>query len=145
MEKTQQRHAPVVLVVEDEPFIRMMGADALEDAGFGVIEACNADEALEVLAARDDVGVVFTDVDMPGSLDGLALARRVRDCWPGIGVVLTSGRSITSEEISPQGDAFVAKPYAPKALARRIEEALARGQREQESLTSASLADAFIR
>ncbi len=114
--------------------MRMMGAGALEDAGFGVIEACNADEALRVLAARPDVRVVFTDVDMPGSLDGLALARRVHDGWPRIGVVVTSGRSCVGEELTPNGDQFVAKPYAVQALVRRIEEAMQRGWIESDEV-----------
>lgn len=128
MGQTQERLLPVVLVVEDEPFVRMMGADALQGAGFGVIEACDADEALRVLAARPDVCVVFTDVDMPGSLDGLALARRVHDCWPRIGVVVTSGRYLVAEEFMPYGDSFVSKPYGAQALVRRIEEAMQRGR-----------------
>jgi CheY-like chemotaxis protein len=128
MEQTPERNLPVVLVVEDEPFVRMMGADALEDAGFGVIEACNADEALSVLALRPDVRVVFTDVDMPGSLDGLALARRVHDRWPKIGVVVTSGRYLVGEDLAPHCDRFVSKPYAVKALVRRIKEAMQCGR-----------------
>jgi two-component system, response regulator PdtaR len=134
MKQTPEKHLPVVLVVEDEPFVRMMGAGALEDAGFGVIEACNADEALRVLADRSDVGVVFTDVDMPGSLDGLALARRVHDGWPRIGVVVTSGRYQLGEEVLPYGDPFVAKPYAVKALLRRIEEAMERWRSESDGV-----------
>ncbi|WOJ89755.1 response regulator [Methylocapsa polymorpha] len=123
---------PVVLVVEDEPFVRMMGADVLEHAGFGVIEACNADEALRVLEVRPDVRVVFTDVEMPGSLDGLALARRVHDCWPRIGVVVTSGRGHVDEESMPNDDPFVSKPYAPKVLVLRIEEAMQRGRSDND-------------
>ncbi|WP_026608240.1 response regulator [Methylocapsa acidiphila] len=126
MEQAAKISSPVILVVEDEPFVRMMGAVALEDAGFGVIEACNADEALRVLEIRPDVRVVFTDIDMPGSLDGLALARRVHEDWPQIGVVVTSASSHVSDERMPKGDSFVAKPYAVKALLRRIEEAMRR-------------------
>jgi two-component system, response regulator PdtaR len=125
MEQTQS-HSSVVLVVEDEPLVRMLGADFLESAGFEVIEACNADEALRVLALRDDVRAVFTDVDMPGSLDGLDLAWRIHETWPGIGVVLTSGRCFLEPNLMPRDDVFVPKPYAAPALVRHIETVMAR-------------------
>jgi CheY-like chemotaxis protein len=70
---TVSKHV-LVLLVEDEPIVRMIASDSLEEAGFDVVEASNAQEAMAILAARDDVGVLFTDVDMPGKLDGLALA-----------------------------------------------------------------------
>src|SRR5215203_2112901 len=76
---------PVVLLVEDEPLVRMTAADELEEAGFQVLEAANADVALKVLEARsDEVQVLFTDVDMPGSMDGLALAEQVHSRWPHV-------------------------------------------------------------
>ncbi|PNG25605.1 response regulator [Methylocella silvestris] len=116
---------PVVLVVEDEPFVRMLGADVLEDAGFAVIEAANADEALRLLALRSDVAAVFTDVEMPGSIDGVGLASRIHDCWPEIGVVLTSGRCVLEAGVLPTRDRFVAKPYAPAGLLLAIEAVIA--------------------
>ncbi|ACK49820.1 response regulator receiver protein [Methylocella silvestris BL2] len=126
----QQRRQPqpVVLVVEDEPFIRMLGADVLEDAGFAVIEAANADEALRVLALRSDVAAVFTDVEMPGSIDGVALASRIHDRWPRIGVVLTSGRRVFGPDALPKTDRFVPKPYAPALLLVEIEAVIARAE-----------------
>lgn len=74
----------VVLIVEDEPLVRLTGADLLGEAGFEVLEAANADEALRILEATPEVRVVFSDVEMPGSLDGLGLARRVCRRWPSI-------------------------------------------------------------
>jgi CheY-like chemotaxis protein len=78
---------PVVLVVEDDFLIRMHAAETIEDAGFEVVEASNADEAVTILEARLDIAVVFTDIRMPGSMDGLKLARAARDRWPPIHIV----------------------------------------------------------
>jgi CheY-like chemotaxis protein len=128
-----QNHSSVVLVVEDEPFVRMLGTDVLESAGFEVIEACNADEALRVLASREDVRAVFTDVDMPGSLDGLDLAWRIHERWPEIGVVLTSGRCFIEPDAMPREDVFVPKPYAAPVLVRHIEALMARAPASDDS------------
>ncbi|SFK62263.1 response regulator [Methylocapsa palsarum] len=125
MEQTKKRALPLVLVVEDEPYVRTASASMLEDAGFEVIEACDADEALRLLSVHPNVGVVFTDVEMPGSLDGLSLARRIHHDWPGIGVVVTSGRYGSSESIQ-DGDVFMPKPYHSADLISGIEESLRR-------------------
>ena len=82
---------PVVLIVEDEFLLRMDAADMIAAAGFEVVEAENADQAIEILEARRDITVVFTDIQMPGSMDGLKLARAVRGRWPPIKIVATSG------------------------------------------------------
>ena len=82
---------PVVLLVEDQPLVRMLAADILEEAGFEVTEAATAPEALNHLERSDDVRVVFTDVDMPGGMNGLELARIVHARWPHIALVVTSG------------------------------------------------------
>ena len=111
----------VVLIVEDEPFVRLMGADLLAEAGFEVLEASNADEALRILEATPAVRVVFSDVEMPGSTDGLGLARNICRRWPSIGIVLTSGHRIRAEMIPREGR-FLAKPYDGQALVRQIEE-----------------------
>jgi DNA-binding NtrC family response regulator len=113
------RHA--VLIVEDEPFVRLSGVDLLAGAGFEVLEAGNAGEALRILEATPEVRIVFTDVEMPGSLDGLGLARNICQRWPGIGIVVTSGRNIRAEMI-PREARFLAKPYDGQALVRHIEE-----------------------
>ena len=115
---------PLILVVEDEPVVRMFGADLLQAAGFAVIEASSADEALGVLQRRDDVSAVFTDIETPGRLDGVELASLIREAWPGIGVVLTSGR--WSRAAADAADGFVPKPYDSDALLREIREAVRR-------------------
>ena len=111
----------VVLIVEDEPLVRLTGADLLADAGFEVLEAGNADEALLILEATQEVRVEFSDVEMPGALDGLGLARNICRRWPSIGIVLTSGHHIR-EEMIPGDGKFVAKPYDGQVLVRQIEE-----------------------
>jgi len=104
---------PVVLVVEDNYLLRMDAADMIEAAGFEVIEAVNADDAIAILEARNDIAVVFTDVQMPGSMDGLRLARAVRGRWPPIKIVTTSGQRIIEETDLPEGGRFLPKPYSP--------------------------------
>jgi CheY-like chemotaxis protein len=121
MEAKPAKPRHVVLIVEDEPFVRLTGADLLAEAGFEVLEAGNADEALRILEATPEVRVVFSDVEMPGSLDGLGLARNIRQRWPGTGIVLTSGHCIRAETIPREGR-FLAKPYDGQALVRQIEE-----------------------
>jgi CheY-like chemotaxis protein len=110
----------VVLLVEDEPLIRMVSAESLQDEGFEVVEAANADEALEVLRSRADVGLLFTDVNMPGRLDGLALAEMVYRLWPSIKLVVTSGRRFG--EPLPDDGRFLGKPYDLSAMTRLITE-----------------------
>jgi len=101
----------VVLIVEDKPIIRMLAADVVEEAGFEVLEAENADEAVCILESRPDVRIVFTDIDMPGSMNGLKLAAAVRRRWPPIEIVLTSGhRSVSATEL-PERSVFFPKPY----------------------------------
>jgi CheY-like chemotaxis protein len=104
---------PVVLIVEDEFLLRMDAAEMIGAAGFEVIEAANADQAIEVLEARRDITVVFTDIQMPGSMDGLKLARAVRGRWPPIKIIATSGRLHFSETDLPEGGRFLPKPYSP--------------------------------
>lgn len=100
-----------VLVVEDEPLVRSFNADMLSDAGFEVLEAGDAAEALRLLESRDDIQVVFTDVEMPGSIDGFDLAMRIGVQWPDIGVLVTSGRRYPSEIFTASSRRFVPKPF----------------------------------
>lgn len=102
---------PLVLIVEDEPIVRLVASDILGEAGFEVIEASTADEAARMLDARPDVAVLFTDVHMPGSIDGLALAKMAPDRWPSVKVVVTSGRARPEVGDLPDGTLFVPKPY----------------------------------
>ena len=104
---------PAVLIVEDEPLVRLDAVRTVENAGFDVIEAANADEAIRVLENRSDIRVVFTDIHMPGSMDGLKLAHAVRNRWPPIKIIVTSGRELIAEQDLPEGGRFFAKPYNP--------------------------------
>jgi CheY-like chemotaxis protein len=104
---------PVVLIVEDEFLLRLDAANMIGAAGFEVVEAANADEAIEILEARRDITVVFTDIQMPGSMDGLKLARAVRGRWPPIKIVATSGHLDVGETDLPEGGRFLPKPYSP--------------------------------
>jgi len=108
--------APAVLIVDDEPLVRLCAVETVEDAGFEVIEAANADEALRILESRSDIHVVFTDVHMPGSMDGLKLAHAIRNRWPPIKIIVTSGREKVAEQDLPAGGRFVAKPYDPSEI-----------------------------
>jgi CheY-like chemotaxis protein len=112
----------VVLLVDDEVLLRMLGVDLLEEAGFAVIEASNADEALAALHARPEVRVLFTDVDMPGSMDGFELARVTREHWPEVAVLVVSGKTTPGPDDLPPGGRFIAKPYQPERLIRLVRE-----------------------
>jgi CheY-like chemotaxis protein len=107
---------PVVLVVEDDFLLRMDAVDIVRSAGFDAVEARNADEAIAILEARPNIHVVFTDVQMPGSMDGLKLAKFVKDRWPPIKIVATSGRVTVDENDLPEGARFIPKPYTPSQI-----------------------------
>jgi len=117
----------VILVVEDEAIIRMSAVDMLEDAGFSVIEAANADIAVQLLESRSDIRAVFTDIEMPGSLCGLKLARAIRNRWPPIHLIVTSGRVAPSELDLPRLARFIQKPYTPNQILGVLGELLGRG------------------
>ena len=104
----------LVLLVEDEVLVRLVACDGLEAAGFTVVEAPDAQEALDVLASRSDIGVLFTDVNMPGALDGLDLAELVHLRWPHIKLVVTSGKML--ERTVPDDGRFIPKPYSLKNM-----------------------------
>ena len=122
---TDRALRPTVLIVEDDPLIRWSGAETLADAGFDVLEAASADEALEVLEARDDIHVLFTDIDMPGRLDGLELARIAHQRWPWMRIIVASGRREPQHRRMPQNGVFISKPYAPEEIVRDIDAMLA--------------------
>lgn len=115
---------PVVLVVEDEILIRMDVADLLTDAGYRVIAEVNADHALAVLGVRSDVDVLFTDINMPGTLNGSALARIVDMRWPGIAIIAASAGRLTLGEL-PDTARFLSKPYPPSLVIETVKAALA--------------------
>ena len=113
---------PVVLVVEDEVLIRLHAAQIIAEAEFDVIEASSADEAIAILEARSDITVLFTDIQMPGSMDGLKLAAAVKGRWPPIKIVATSGVVNVRPADLPPGGRFIPKPYNPVQLAATLRE-----------------------
>lgn len=110
----------VVLVVDDEPLIRMNAIDIFEDHGFAAIEAEDADDALVQLAAHPNICVLFTDINMPGRLDGLDLARQVHALRPDIQLIITSGKMRPAQSEIPDDGAFFSKPYNGDAVAKLI-------------------------
>jgi CheY-like chemotaxis protein len=112
--------SPVVLLVEDEPLVREFEIDVLQDAGFRVLEARSADEAFDMLRGRPDVRIVFTDVDMPGSLNGFEFSRLVRQGWPEVAILVSSGKMAPQAGDLPEGAAFIAKPYRPDDLVEQL-------------------------
>jgi two-component system, response regulator PdtaR len=100
-----------ILVVEDDILLSLDTSDALKDAGYDVIAAANADEAIKVLETRNDIRTIFTDINMPGSMDGLKLAAAVRDRWPPVHIIVTSGMRAPHRDEMPANSAFIAKPY----------------------------------
>lgn len=115
----------LILIVEDDPLIRWSGAETLADAGFEVLEAANADDALTLLETHGSVSVLFTDIDMPGQLDGLDLARIAAHRWPFIHIIVASGRKEPQAPQIPDNGRFISKPYMPEQIVRDIDALLA--------------------
>lgn len=120
MNSETKRH--VVLIVEDEFLIRMDAVDMIRAAGFEVVEAADADEAILILEDRLDITVVFTDIHMPGSMDGLKLAAAIRGRWPPIKIVATSGRAKVTGDDLPAGSRFLPKPYSAREIVGTLRE-----------------------
>jgi CheY-like chemotaxis protein len=112
----------IILIVEDELLIRMNAVEMIEQAGFEVVEAASADEAIAILEGRLDITVVFTDIQMPGSMDGLKLAAAVRDRWPPIKIMATSGQAKLGPGDLPQGGRFLPKPYSSDEIMKTLRE-----------------------
>jgi CheY-like chemotaxis protein len=113
---------PIILVVEDDFLLRIDAVDMIKAAGFVVVEAANAEEAIAILESRNDIAVVFTDIQMPGSMDGLRLARAVRGRWPPIKIVTTSGQRAVKDTDLPEGGRFLPKPYSAIQINRLLRE-----------------------
>jgi len=111
---------PVVLIVEDEILVRLDAVEVIEGRGFEAIEASNADEAISILEQRNDIGLIFTDIDMPGSMDGVKLGHFVKDRWPPIKIIATSGHAKITANDLPQGVRFMPKPYKVTEVADTI-------------------------
>src|SRR5437588_7509785 len=110
----------IVLVVEDEPMLLLMAGTMVEDAGLQPLYANNADEAIAILEARTDIRIVFTDVDMPGSMDGIKLAAAVRNRWPPIRIIVVSGHPSAGLSKLPDGARFFAKPYDEQRIVETL-------------------------
>ena len=110
----------VVLIVEDDVLLRMLVVDVVEEAGFEAIQAAHADEAIDVLKCRSDVAILLTDIDMPGSMNGLQLVHEVRKRWPRIRPVVMSGQVKPHLSDLPPGVRFFAKPYPSAALVAEL-------------------------
>jgi CheY-like chemotaxis protein len=101
----------VVLVVEDEMLLRMRAVDMVEDAGYTPVEAVDADEAVAILESRSDIALMFSDIQMPGSMDGLKLAQAVHERWPPIKIILVSGQLKLASIDIPADSRFFGKPF----------------------------------
>ena len=120
--------APInVLVVEDEMVLRMRAVDIVEDAGFTAVEAVNADEALSILETRSDINLLFSDIQMPGSMDGLKLAHAVHERWPSIKIILVSGQVEVSDSDKPADSLFVGKPLDVKKMIVELQAMVGKG------------------
>lgn len=111
----------VVLVVEDDVFQRMLAVDLVEAAGYTAVEARNGDEALRVLENRTDIGILFTDVSMPGETNGVQLACHVSGQFPTMQIIIVSGNSPPAHDPMPAGSAFFAKPYRNDEITRTLD------------------------
>lgn len=114
--------AATVLVVEDDEVLRMCSADIVSDAGFAPVEAANADEAVAILESRSDIALLLTDIQMPGSMDGLELAATVRRRWPLIKIILVSGGVEAAESDMPTDSRFFSKPFRSLQMIQGLQE-----------------------
>jgi CheY-like chemotaxis protein len=111
----------VALIVEDEPLARVLATEILQDAGYRVFEACDAQDALTILEERQDIWIVMTDIEMPGDMDGLALAGTIHARWPDTVILVTSGRLHPEPDELSTGAGFIAKPYRVAELLRQLD------------------------
>jgi CheY-like chemotaxis protein len=111
----------VILVVEDEALIRISALQIVEDAGFTALEACNADEAIAILESRNDIRAVFTDIRMPGSMDGWKLAGAIRGRWPPIHLLVASAHAPNGDKL-PANGRFLGKPYSAEQVTAALYE-----------------------
>jgi two-component system, response regulator PdtaR len=110
---------PVVLIVEDDPLLRMVAVELVEEAGFVALEAGSGDEAVSLLETRPDISLLFTDIDMPGSMDGLKLAHQC-DRWPPVKILIVSGKVQVHSSELPSNRCFVGKPYQTVAMVAEL-------------------------
>jgi CheY-like chemotaxis protein len=120
MAGSPHRCSPVVLIVEDEPLLRMLAVEVVEKAGFVTLEAGDADEAVALLKSRPDILLLFTDINMPGSMDGLKLAHVAHDGWPPVKILVVSGQSRPRQTELPADCHFIEKPYRAAAMVEEL-------------------------
>src|SRR3954465_7329903 len=130
-----------VLVVEDEMVLRLRAVDIVEDAGFTAVEAVSADEALAILESRSDISLLVSDIQMPGSIDGLKLAHAVHERWPNIKIILVSGQINPSDEEKPENSRFFGKPIDSKQMIAELQHMIGKGALEVVSGQAASIAN----
>ena len=118
------RDPMMVLVVEDEPLVRMVASETLTEAGYLILEAATGDEALRIITAGPPLSAVVTDIEMPGALDGLDLAKLIETRWPEIAVVIVSARRLPPPHELPLKAVFLPKPYSPERLVAAVGAAL---------------------
>lgn len=116
-----------VLVVEDEMVLRMRAVDIVQDAGFTAVEAVNGDQALAILEARSDIDLLFSDIQMPGGIDGLMLAHAVHERWPSIKIILVSGQVKVSDADKPADSRFIGKPLDAKQMVGELKAMMGNG------------------
>lgn len=124
---TESLTPPVVLVVEDEMVLRMRAVDVVEDAGFVPVEAVSADEAIQILETRDDISLLFTDIQMPGTMDGLKLAHAAHSRWPHIKIILVSGQVAVTDDDKPTESRFFRKPFEIENMVGELQEMIGKG------------------
>jgi CheY-like chemotaxis protein len=112
-----------ILTVEDEQPLREYLGEILEDAGYSVIAAADADQAIAILESRNDIRIIITDINMPGSMDGLKLAAAVRGRWPPIRIIIATGKGAPGAGEMPPGSQFVGKPYRPDRILAAVRHA----------------------
>lgn len=115
-----------VLVVEDDALLRAEAVDLCIEAGFSTYEARNADQAIHILERHSEIRVLFTDIEMEGSMDGLRLAHAVRERWPPVSIMVTSGRRNVKREDLPENGLFFAKPYPPDDIVKALNDIAAK-------------------
>ena len=111
-----------VIIVDDEPLIRMVASFHFEDTGFVVYEAESADAAIGILELQSEIGLIFTDINMPGSMDGLELAHYVSGHWPPVKIIVTSGKVNLPKDALPAGAVFFSKPYDTSAIIKKAQQ-----------------------
>jgi CheY-like chemotaxis protein len=118
--------SPTILVVEDDGLVRQVSAEELVDAGYQVLEAANAEEAIAIFESGVGVALLFTDVNMPGELDGLDLARLVHDRWPRVQLLVTSGNASGLDDL-PDDGRFISKPFSLRHMRSVVEQLVGKG------------------